>query len=149
MTHTEEWPLGNGELPGWQMSDTWGLWWEMDTEREARTRPRGDLGAIMGGIMTPKRCAETLGFPWWFSGLDSGLPLQETWVRSLARELGSRGGGYGNLFQYFCLENHHGQRSLAGYSPWGCKESDMTEWLSTCFFFLLTPVLADKHFFFI
>ena len=21
----------------------------------------------------------------------------------------------------------HGQRSLAGYSPWGCKESDMTE----------------------
>ena len=23
----------------------------------------------------------------------------------------------------------HGQRSLAGYSPWGCKESDMTEWL--------------------
>ena len=61
----------------------------MDTEREARTRPRGDLGAIMGGIMTSKRCAETLGFPWWFSGLDSGLPLQETWVRSLARELGS------------------------------------------------------------
>ena len=23
----------------------------------------------------------------------------------------------------------HGQRSLSGYSPWGCKESDMTEWL--------------------
>ena len=23
----------------------------------------------------------------------------------------------------------HGQRSLAGYSPWGRKESDMTEWL--------------------
>ena len=25
----------------------------------------------------------------------------------------------------------HGQRSLAGYSPWGRKESDMTEWPST------------------
>ena len=25
----------------------------------------------------------------------------------------------------------HGQRSLMGYSPWGCKELDMTEWLST------------------
>ena len=25
-----------------------------------------------------------------------------------------------------------GQRSLEGYSPWGCKESDMTEHLSTC-----------------
>ena len=23
----------------------------------------------------------------------------------------------------------HGQRSLQGYSPWGCQESDMTEWL--------------------
>ena len=23
----------------------------------------------------------------------------------------------------------HGQRSLAGYSPWGCKQLDMTEWL--------------------
>ena len=21
----------------------------------------------------------------------------------------------------------HGQRSLVGYSPWGCKQSDMTE----------------------
>ena len=28
----------------------------------------------------------------------------------------------------------HGQRSLVGYSPWGCKESDMTERLSTIFF---------------
>ena len=25
----------------------------------------------------------------------------------------------------------HGQRSLEGYSPWGHKESDMTEWLNT------------------
>ena len=24
----------------------------------------------------------------------------------------------------------HGLRSLAGYSSWGCKESDMTEWLT-------------------
>ena len=24
----------------------------------------------------------------------------------------------------------HGQESLAGYSPWGCRESGMTEWLS-------------------
>ena len=26
-------------------------------------------------------------------------------------------------------EEVHGQRSLVGYSPWGCKESDMTEQL--------------------
>ena len=29
----------------------------------------------------------------------------------------------------------HGQRSLVGYSPWGCKESDMTV-TSLSFFFL-------------
>ena len=39
----------------------------------------------------------------------------------------SPGGGNGNPLQYSCLENPHGQRSLAGYSPWGHKESDMTE----------------------
>ena len=33
----------------------------------------------------------------------------------------------GNPLQYSCLENPHGQRSLAGYSPWGRKESDTTE----------------------
>ena len=27
----------------------------------------------------------------------------------------------------------HGQRSLAGYSPWGCKQSDTTEQLSLSF----------------
>ena len=29
----------------------------------------------------------------------------------------SPGGGYGNPLQYSCLENPHGQRSLAGHSP--------------------------------
>ena len=43
----------------------------------------------------------------------------------------SPGWGHGNPLQYSCLKNPHGQRSLAGYSPWGCKESDMTERLST------------------
>ena len=37
------------------------------------------------------------------------------------------GEGNGSPLQYSCLENPHGQRSLAGHSPWGCKESDMTE----------------------
>ena len=30
----------------------------------------------------------------------------------------------------FLPEEFHGQRSLAGYSPWGHKESDTTEWLT-------------------
>ena len=55
--------------------------------------------------------------------------MWEIWV--LIPVLGrSPGGGHGNPPQYSCLENPHGQRSLAGYSLWGCKESDMTEQLS-------------------
>ena len=40
------------------------------------------------------------------------------------------GEGNGNPLQYSCLENPHGQKSLVGYSPWSCKESDMNEWLT-------------------
>ena len=40
----------------------------------------------------------------------------------LIPELGrSPGEGNGNPLQYSCLENYHGQRSLVGYSPWGCR----------------------------
>ena len=35
----------------------------------------------------------------------------------------SPGGGHGNPLQYSCLENLHGQRSLASCSPWGPKVS--------------------------
>ena len=40
---------------------------------------------------------------------------------------GFPGGAHGNPLQYSCLENPHGQKSLAGYSPWGRKELDRTE----------------------
>ena len=51
--------------------------------------------------------------------------------KSLILGLGrSPGGGHGNPLQCSCLENPPGQRSLAGYSPWGHKESDTTEKLS-------------------
>ena len=40
-------------------------------------------------------------------------------------------GGNGNLLQYSCLEKPRGQRSLAGYSLWVCKELDTTERPST------------------
>ena len=43
----------------------------------------------------------------------------------------SPGGGNGSLFQYSCLKNPMDRRSLEGYSPWGRRNLDMTEWLST------------------
>ena len=56
--------------------------------------------------------------------------MRETWVRSpwLGR---SPGGGNGKPFQYSCLENFMDQGAWqATYSPWGCKESDTTDWLN-------------------
>jgi len=48
--------------------------------------------------------------------------IEETWVQSLGwkdpleEDMATQSGG-----------EFHGQRSLAGYSPWGRKESDITE----------------------
>ena len=55
----------------------------------------------------------------------------------------SPGGGHGNALQYSCLENPHEQRSLVGYSPWGHKELDMTEWLSTLSFYMWLDLICQ------
>ena len=48
------------------------------------------------------------------------------------------------------LGKRHGQRSLVGYSPWGCTELDMTERLSTYpepyLFTVFHPVPQHKFF---
>ena len=41
----------------------------------------------------------------------------------------SPGEGNDNPLQCSCLENPMNRGSLVGYSPWGHKESDTTEWL--------------------
>ena len=52
--------------------------------------------------------------------------MQETCVRSLGQEDSPREGD-GNPLQYSCLENPMTRKNQVGYSPWGCKELDMTE----------------------
>ena len=42
----------------------------------------------------------------------------------------SPGEGNGYPLQYPCLENPHGQRSLVGHSPWGCRELDTMDRLT-------------------
>ena len=64
----------------------------------------------------------------WLSGKESacnaGVAEDAGSVPTSGRSLG---GGHGNPFQYSCLENPCGQRSLLRYSPYGRKESDTTE----------------------
>ena len=76
-----------------------------------------------------------LGFPGGSAGKESACSEGDLGsIPGLGR---SPGRGRGNPLQYSCLENPHRQRSLAGYSPWGCKQSDMTEQLSTSLFLLI------------
>ena len=93
-----------------------------------------DVGLIPGfggspgeGIGSPLQCS--WGFPGGSDGKESSFNVGDLGsIPGLGR---SPGGGHGNPLQYSCLEGPHGQRRLAGYSPWGHKELAMTERLST------------------
>ena len=69
-----------------------------------------------------------LGLPWWLSGKEFTFNEETTGdTGSILGSGKSLGRGHDNLLQYTYLENPDKQRSLAGYSPLGHKESDTTE----------------------
>ena len=97
-------------------------------------------------VKNPPAMQETLGYSWvrkicWrrdklptpvFLDFPGGSDGKESVCNvgdlGLIPELGrSHEGGHGNPLQYSCLENLHGQKSLAGYSPWSHNESNTTE----------------------
>ena len=55
---------------------------------------------------------------------NAGDTRDEGSIPGLGRSLGV---GNGYPLQYSCLENPIDERSQAGYSPWGHKESNLTE----------------------
>ena len=56
--------------------------------------------------------------PWWLSSKESACSAGAIgYMGSIPGSGRSPGEGHGNPLQYSCLENLHGQRSLAGYSP--------------------------------
>ena len=69
------------------------------------------------------------GLPWWLSGKETACqcrrPRFDPWVGKIP---------WRTKWQptpVFLPGESHGQRSLAGYSPWGHKDSDMTEWVNS------------------
>ena len=93
----------------------------------------GDPSSIHGLGSSP---GEGIGYPLQYSWASLVAQMVknppatwDTWLGSTPRLGISPGGGHGNPLQYSCLKNPHGQRSLAGYSPWGCKELDTAEGL--------------------
>ena len=69
-----------------------------------------------------------IGLPWWLNSKESACqhrsPRFYPWLRKIPRR---------RKWQptpVFLSGKSHEQRSLLGYSSWGCKESDRTEWLN-------------------
>ena len=91
--------------------------------------PAGLGRTWVGGERILAATARNKGFPGGSDGKVSTCNMGD--LGSIPRLGRFLGGGHGNPLQYSCLENPHGQRSLAGYSPWGHKELDTTERLST------------------
>ena len=94
----------------------------------------GDPGLIPGSRSSPGEGGTPvfLGFPGGSKGKESTCNVGDL---GLIPDLGrSSGGGHGNPLQYSCLENPHGQRSLAGYSLLSHKELGTTEQLTLSLF---------------
>ena len=68
--------------------------------------------------------------------------VQETWVQSLGWEDSLR--RERPPTPVFLPGEFHGQRSLAGYSPWGHKELDMTEQLTLSLFSFLVNQISMR-----
>ena len=137
-------PAAQGCIPPWKGRETGGR----GAVREGFSKgARETVGILVDGIPRPytgtQECVSYLlnchssrsclflwshcGFPRWLKRIR--LPIQETKVRSLIWKIPWR-----RKWQptpVFLSGESHGQRSLAGYSPWGHKESDTAEQLST------------------
>ena len=105
-------------------------WWNNMVERFGGADiPSLLLDSLPFWLLPERAC--TFFKPWLVDEMTKNLPaMQETqvdpWVRNISwrREWLPTPG--------FLPGEFHGQRSLAGYSPWGHKESDTTEQLSAC-----------------
>ena len=89
-----------------------------------------DSGSISGSGRSP---GEGKGYPFQYSWASLVAQMVKKFtcnaedlrsIPGLGKFPGERDG---IPLQYSCLENPHGQRSLAGYSPWGSKESATTK----------------------
>jgi len=62
---------------------------------------------------------------WWKFCLKYKRPRFNPWVKKIPWGMDTR-----IPILVFLPGKSHGQKILVGYTPWGCKDSDMTEWLT-------------------
>ena len=70
------------------------------------------------------------GLPWWLSGKESTCQCRSLGFKPWVGKTPWRREWQPTLVSL--SRKSHGQKNLAGYSPWGCKKSDTTKWLSLC-----------------
>ena len=70
-----------------------------------------------------------LGLPWWLSSKESACQCRRHRLDPWDGKISCR--KEWQTTPVFLPENSHRQRSLAGYTPWGCKKLDMTQQLNT------------------
>ena len=94
--------------------------------------PSSDIGLASGLI----------GFPGGASGKESACQCRRHRLQHWFRKIPWRRKWLST--PVFLLGKSHGQRSLEGYSPWGLKELDMTEQLSTQWLINLTLYHSEQ-----
>ena len=95
-------------------------WYHTECPAHAHQLHRGSVSVGLWLTMELLQAAETV----------ENLPaMEEAWVRSLSQKSPWR--RKGQHTPIFLPGEFHGQKSLMGYSPRGCKESDTVEQYST------------------
>ena len=110
-----------------------------------RLRSPSSLSHICNFLLAMGNIADN---PWWLSGKESTCPYRrhgfDPWVMKIP---------WRRQWQptpVFLPGEFHRQRSLAGHSPWGCKELNETkqqqQWvITTCFFSYLSIKKINKY----
>ena len=113
----------------------WLLHWQADSSPLSHICRLSDDGHSDQCEVTP-HCSfylyfsSNLHFPHGSDGKESTCSVRDLGsIPGLGR---APGGGHDNPLQYSCLENSMDREAwwAANSSPWSCKESDTTEWLS-------------------
>ena len=124
---------------GPQTLDTLGeqAWAGVVRQSRGRWSRRGQNRSWVGGESAIWKAYRSLYIPFCLTYCVSGASLYSKESACNAEDLGSIPGlmiPWRRAWQpspLFLPGEFHGQRSLAGHSPWGRKESDTTEWQST------------------
>ena len=85
----------------------------------------------------------TIGLPWWLRGKKPACQSSRDKFNPWVRKIPWRRKCHCTLV--FLPGKSHGQKSLAGYRPRGCKESDMTEHTQTYTARLISFVSLKQH----